>query len=149
MNAADNNMMTLQQAWQWLLPRIPGAQLIGDGALQLGRVHTDSRSLQPGDLFVALKGERFDANDFLADARNSGALAAITTEAEPGQGRQRLLRIGKIQFVQLNVTLRCRVEVAMVIDRQRQAEYRLQPAPGGAPAFDQRQHPAGRKHRPD
>ena len=94
MNAANNNMMTLQQAWQWLLLRIPGAQLIGDGALQLGRVHTDSRSLQPGDLFVALKGERFDANDFLADARASGATAAITVEAEPGQGRQRLEAAG-------------------------------------------------------
>jgi UDP-N-acetylmuramoyl-tripeptide--D-alanyl-D-alanine ligase len=30
-------------------------------------VHTDSRTVEPGDLFVALKGERFDAHDFLAD----------------------------------------------------------------------------------
>ena len=41
------------------------------------RVHTDTRTLQAGDLFVALKGERFDANDFLADARARGAAAAI------------------------------------------------------------------------
>ena len=32
------------------------------------RVHTDTRSLQAGDLFVALKGERFDAHDFLPQA---------------------------------------------------------------------------------
>ena len=41
------------------------------------RVHTDTRTLAAGDLFVALKGERFDANDFLADARARGAVAAI------------------------------------------------------------------------
>jgi len=70
-------MMTLHQAWQWLLPRVPCARLVGDGNLSIHRVHTDSRTLQCGDLFVALKGERFDANDFLADAKASGALAAI------------------------------------------------------------------------
>ena len=36
------------------------------------RVHSDTRTLQPGDLFVALKGERFDANDFLAEAQAQG-----------------------------------------------------------------------------
>jgi murE/murF fusion protein len=46
------------------------------------RVHTDTRTLQPGDLFVALKGERFDANDFIAQARDKGAVAAI---AQPGR----------------------------------------------------------------
>jgi UDP-N-acetylmuramoyl-tripeptide--D-alanyl-D-alanine ligase len=70
-------MMTLHQAWQWLLPRIPTARLVGDGTLRIQRVHTDSRTLQNGDLFVALKGERFDANAFLAEAKTSGAVAAI------------------------------------------------------------------------
>ncbi|MEO6320543.1 MAG: UDP-N-acetylmuramoyl-tripeptide--D-alanyl-D-alanine ligase, partial [Polaromonas sp.] len=41
------------------------------------RVHTDTRSLQAGDLFVALKGEHFDAHEFLAQARAQGAVAAI------------------------------------------------------------------------
>ena len=70
-------VMTLQQAWALLQPRIPTARLVGDGATELVRVHTDTRTLQPGDLFVALKGERFDANAFLADARAGGAAAAI------------------------------------------------------------------------
>jgi len=70
-------VMTLQQAWALLQPRIPSARLVGDGATPLARVHTDTRTLQPGDLFVALKGERFDANAFLADARAGGAAAAI------------------------------------------------------------------------
>ncbi len=66
-------MMTLAQAAVWL----PGARLVGDPATVISRVHTDTRSLMAGDLFVALKGERFDANDFLTEARASGASAAM------------------------------------------------------------------------
>ncbi len=66
-------MMTLQQALQWL----PSARLVGDGALRFTRVHSDTRSLRPGDLFVALKGERFDAHDFLPQAASQGAVAAL------------------------------------------------------------------------
>jgi len=72
-------MMTLAQAAQWL----PGAVVHGDTAVEILRVHTDTRSLQPGDLFVALQGERFDANQFLAQAKSSGAVAAI---CHPGAG---------------------------------------------------------------
>jgi len=66
-------MMTLAQAHALL----PGSTLVGDGAIRIERVHSDTRSLQRGDLFVALKGERFDAHDFLAQAQGSGAVAAI------------------------------------------------------------------------
>jgi UDP-N-acetylmuramoyl-tripeptide--D-alanyl-D-alanine ligase len=66
-------MLTLAQA-QALLP---GAALIGDGGVAFARVHSDTRSLRAGDLFVALRGERFDAHDFLAQARQAGAVAAL------------------------------------------------------------------------
>jgi UDP-N-acetylmuramoyl-tripeptide--D-alanyl-D-alanine ligase len=56
---------------------LPGSTLVGDGATRFVRVHSDTRTLQPGDLFVALRGERFDANDFLPQARQSGAVAAL------------------------------------------------------------------------
>ena len=65
--------MTLAQAAQWL----SDATVVGDGAVTVDRVHTDTRTLQPGDLFVALRGERFDAHDFLAQARAAGATAAL------------------------------------------------------------------------
>ena len=68
-----SHMFSLAQALAWL----PGARLAGDGDVTVQRVHTDTRSLQPGDLFVALRGERFDAHDFLAQARASGAVAAL------------------------------------------------------------------------
>jgi UDP-N-acetylmuramoyl-tripeptide--D-alanyl-D-alanine ligase len=54
-----------------------GARAVGQVSAPIRRVHTDTRSLQPGDLFVALKGERFDAHDFLPQARAAGAVAAI------------------------------------------------------------------------
>jgi UDP-N-acetylmuramoyl-tripeptide--D-alanyl-D-alanine ligase len=40
-------------------------------------VSTDTRAIGAGDLFVALHGKRFDAHDFLADARAQGAAAAV------------------------------------------------------------------------
>jgi UDP-N-acetylmuramoyl-tripeptide--D-alanyl-D-alanine ligase len=65
-------MFELRQAAGWT-----GGRLVGDGGVAVQRVHTDTRTLQAGDLFVALKGERFDANDFIAEARGKGAVAAI------------------------------------------------------------------------
>ena len=56
---------------------LPGSRLVGDAGLVFDRVHSDTRSLQASDLFVALKGERFDAHDFLAQAKAAGAAAAI------------------------------------------------------------------------
>ncbi len=56
---------------------LPGATLVGDPSLAFARVHSDTRSLRPGDLFVALRGERFDAHDFLAQAKAAGAVAAL------------------------------------------------------------------------
>ncbi|BEU95135.1 UDP-N-acetylmuramoyl-tripeptide--D-alanyl-D-alanine ligase [Acidovorax sp. DW039] len=70
-------MMTLQQALDLVRPRIPATRMVGDGATPLARVHTDTRTLQAGDFFVALKGERFDANAFLSQAQASGAAAAV------------------------------------------------------------------------
>jgi UDP-N-acetylmuramoyl-tripeptide--D-alanyl-D-alanine ligase len=66
-------MKTLPQ----LLSRLSGARLVGTVTEPVVRVHTDTRSLQAGDLFVALRGERFDAHDFLPQAQSAGAVAAL------------------------------------------------------------------------
>ena len=70
-------MMNLRQAHALIQQRVPSARLVGDGDTAVQRVHTDTRTLQAGDLFVALKGERFDANAFLDQARVGGAAAAV------------------------------------------------------------------------
>ena len=69
--------MTLQQVADWLGQPDGILPDTTSGSLAIRRVHTDTRSIEPGDLFVALRGERFDANDFLAQARDKGAVAAI------------------------------------------------------------------------
>ena len=60
-----------------LAPRL-GARHLGADA-EIGAVSTDTRSLQPGDLFVALVGERFDGHDYLDIARQKGASAALVS----------------------------------------------------------------------
>ena len=52
----------------------------GDTPPQVDAVHTDTRTLTPGSLFVALKGVRFDAHDYLEDAMNLGATAAVVAQ---------------------------------------------------------------------
>lgn len=52
------------------------------GAHPLGRVWTDTRSLQSGDLFVALVGEQFDGHNFLSQAVAAGAAAVVISRAE-------------------------------------------------------------------
>jgi UDP-N-acetylmuramoyl-tripeptide--D-alanyl-D-alanine ligase len=70
-------MMTLAQAHALL----PGSVLVGDpktaGSTSFQRVHSDTRTLRAGDLFVALRGDRFDAHDFLPQAAAAGAVAAL------------------------------------------------------------------------
>jgi UDP-N-acetylmuramoyl-tripeptide--D-alanyl-D-alanine ligase len=68
-----NDMLILQQTMPWL----DQARLLGNGNVSFKRVHTDTRTVEPGDLFVALRGERFDANDFLLEAKAKGAVAAL------------------------------------------------------------------------
>ncbi|WP_245573984.1 UDP-N-acetylmuramoyl-tripeptide--D-alanyl-D-alanine ligase [Neptunomonas japonica] len=58
-----------------LLTALSG-QLLGKD-IAFSRVNTDTRSIQPGDLFVALKGEHFDAHDFANKAVTAGASALV------------------------------------------------------------------------
>lgn len=58
---------------------LPGA---GDGRTFAG-ISTDTRSIAPGALFVALGGDRYDAHDFLAGAAAAGAAAAVVRMGTP------------------------------------------------------------------
>lgn len=55
-------------------------------ALDVVRVATDSRNLVAGDLYVALRGERFDGHDFIDAAAKAGAVAAIVDAAGAKRG---------------------------------------------------------------
>jgi UDP-N-acetylmuramoyl-tripeptide--D-alanyl-D-alanine ligase len=66
-------MMRLSQAAAMAGGRLQGADAVFDN------VGTDTRTLQPGALFVALRGPNFDAHDFVESARARGAVAAMVS----------------------------------------------------------------------
>jgi UDP-N-acetylmuramoyl-tripeptide--D-alanyl-D-alanine ligase len=69
-------MLVMGDVWNGLVGRIEGSPPEWFGR-RLETVVVDSRSVTPGGLFVALKGERTDGHLYLQDAFDRGALAAI------------------------------------------------------------------------
>ncbi|MFT0851950.1 bifunctional UDP-N-acetylmuramoyl-L-alanyl-D-glutamate--2,6-diaminopimelate ligase MurE/UDP-N-acetylmuramoyl-tripeptide--D-alanyl-D-alanine ligase MurF [Achromobacter sp. F4_2707] len=66
------------------------------------KLTSDSRTVAPGQIFLALSGERFDGHDYVERAAGRGAIAAIVAHSVPGAGvpqfvlgdtRQALIRI--------------------------------------------------------
>jgi UDP-N-acetylmuramoyl-tripeptide--D-alanyl-D-alanine ligase len=60
-----------------LCQAINGRLLQGEPTAVFSRVSTDSRQIQPGALFIALKGERFDGHAYVAGALAAGAAGAV------------------------------------------------------------------------
>ena len=60
------------------------ARLIGSGEIRFQGVSTDTRSIGRGQLFAAIRGERFDGHAFLAMAKERGAAAALVDEKYAG-----------------------------------------------------------------
>jgi len=82
-----NDTLYAQQAslnWdlQTLAAAVGGAIVGGDPRATLGSVSTDSRTIGDNDIFVALKGERFDGHEFLDKALDNGAGCVIVSEPE-------------------------------------------------------------------
>src|SRR5436189_1918602 len=60
------------------IAKLGGASLSsGDGSVLIDKLSTDSRTLKPGELFVALRGENFDGHNFVQAAAKSSAAGAI------------------------------------------------------------------------
>jgi UDP-N-acetylmuramoyl-tripeptide--D-alanyl-D-alanine ligase len=74
----------MRAALAQILPSIAGARLVGDGEVVFSGVSTDSRNVFAGSLFVALRGEVFDAHDFLAQVAEKGAAAVVVEQLPEG-----------------------------------------------------------------
>lgn len=72
--------------------RVMDGRLIG-GNVRFAGVSTDTRTLDTGDLYVALKGERFDGHDFVADALARGAAAAVIADERAASLRGELIAV--------------------------------------------------------
>ncbi len=71
---------TDKMGWEELTAGISGLLIQGDRSRKATGVSTDTRTLKPGDLFVALKGPKFDGHDYLLQAFEKGAAAALVSE---------------------------------------------------------------------
>ena len=86
-DAATPQASQLVQPRFWTLDHVANALGTGPrGARELARVSTDTRHIAPGDLFVALAGESYDAHDFLGDAVAKGAAALVVNHASRTTG---------------------------------------------------------------
>jgi UDP-N-acetylmuramoyl-tripeptide--D-alanyl-D-alanine ligase len=72
--------------------RAIGGARVGPNATFNG-VTTDSRQIKPADLFVALRGERFDGHAFVDAALSSGAAAGLVESAAPKAGNAPLILV--------------------------------------------------------
>ena len=68
-------MFCLQQ-----IARIVSGEILHENEGRVARVIHDSRHVEPGDLFIAIRGQRTDGHDFLAQAFERGACGAIISD---------------------------------------------------------------------
>ncbi|MEP7184909.1 MAG: UDP-N-acetylmuramoyl-tripeptide--D-alanyl-D-alanine ligase [Rhodanobacter sp.] len=101
-------MMSLSTIAVWT----HGRQLGRDA--DVGGVSIDTRRVQPGDLFVALKGEHVDGHDFLADAAARGAAAALVTRQVDNDLPQVLVDSAELALGDLASAARARQNVRVV-----------------------------------
>lgn len=63
-----------------ILEATGGRLLAGEPSQRVGSFSVDSRTLKPGDLFVALKGKAFDGHAFIPQALERGAIGVVLSE---------------------------------------------------------------------
>jgi UDP-N-acetylmuramoyl-tripeptide--D-alanyl-D-alanine ligase len=68
---------------RWVADAVGGRIRSGDPRLEVRTVAIDTRSLDRGDFFVALRGPRFDAHRFVAEAFSRGAIGAMVDRGLP------------------------------------------------------------------
>ena len=68
-----------------------GRLVAGQPSAPIGRIGIDSRTVGPGDFFVAIRGERFDGHDFVGRAFAAGAAGALVERAAAAPADGRLL----------------------------------------------------------
>ncbi|MCC3702648.1 UDP-N-acetylmuramoyl-tripeptide--D-alanyl-D-alanine ligase [Rouxiella badensis] len=95
------------------LTDVLSAELFGNDT-QIDAVTTDTRQITPGCLFIALKGENFDAHDFAADAVKAGAAALIVSKRLPVEAPQLVVADTRIALGKLGAWVRQQVPARVV-----------------------------------
>ena len=86
----------------------------GESKGRLFRVQTDSREIKPGDLFLALKGEKFDGHEFVKAACNRGAMGVVVEEGRAWEVLKLVRQAGSVPVMVVGVreTLRAYQDLA-------------------------------------
>lgn len=101
-------MMKLAAIALWTHGRLLGSDVEVTG------VAIDTRKLKPGDLFVAIKGERVDGHDYLAEAAARGAVAALVTRKVDSTLPQLLVDSAELALGDLASAVRAQRNVRVV-----------------------------------
>ncbi|MGE0443953.1 MAG: Mur ligase domain-containing protein, partial [Vicinamibacterales bacterium] len=117
-------MSALTLTLGWVARAVGGRLASGDPDAVIGPVTTDSRTLQPGDFFVALRGERFDAHAFVDDVLARGASGAIVGRsftarpAAPRKGVPYGLKGVPYGLIEVDDTLKALQDLAHAVRRE-------------------------------
>jgi murE/murF fusion protein len=118
----DDRLEAKNAMLRWTVERLlraTSATLRQQGeVLLLGEISTDTRTLQPGDIFLALRGENFDGHDFVQTALDKGAAALIVSLATAIAGH-------RVAIIQVEDTLRAYGELALFRRRLLSPELRV------------------------
>ncbi len=95
-----------------------GELALGDPATVIERLSIDSRAIEPGQLFVAIRGERFDGHQFLDAALERGAIGAIVERGFEWTGRGAPGSSGATVLIRVDDTTRALQLVAREVRRR-------------------------------
>src|SRR5262249_5414730 len=73
--------MEIRLTADWVASAMGGVVVAGEGMVEFAGVSIDSRTIAPGELFVAIRGERFDGADFVPRAIEAGAAGIVISRA--------------------------------------------------------------------
>jgi UDP-N-acetylmuramoyl-L-alanyl-D-glutamate--2,6-diaminopimelate ligase len=73
--------------------RATGAELSGGGSIEVSDVTHDSRQARAGSLFVAIRGEKFDAHQFVDQVLTRGAVGVVSERGRPADFKGAWLRV--------------------------------------------------------
>ncbi|WP_420333264.1 UDP-N-acetylmuramoylalanyl-D-glutamyl-2,6-diaminopimelate--D-alanyl-D-alanine ligase [Roseibium sp.] len=95
-----------------------GGRIKGEADAELTGVSIDSRSLEAGDAFIAIKGDRFDGHDYVAAALEAGAGVAVVAESKlselPENGRYVVVTDPLEAMRQLGIAARARTNARII-----------------------------------
>lgn len=74
-------LFTVEELREVISVKVLAGEAPGWTKQRIRQISLDTRSIRPGDLFIAMKGDRFDGHDFVATALSRGAVGAIVHDS--------------------------------------------------------------------